>query len=409
MSADDVSAGERALGELIDAGHLTQADSLPALIALAASRFGGRDTQLLIVDHAQQALVPFPPAGSWEEDAQSLDGTVPGRAFRQVQIQDVQTADGTRMWIPVLDGVERLGVLGVTMAAPDALARRRLTQLAGLAAYLFAVKAATGDTLTRAARRRPMTLAAELQWSTLPPLTVATERIAMSAMLEPCYDIGGDSIDHAIDGAIAHFAIFDAQGHGLGASVMCNLAVAAYRNARRAGKPLEEMAAAIESAIAGEYDEGAFVTCLLAHVDVDDGALRWINAGHPPALLLRQGRVVKSLGAPSDRPLGLGFNTDVTVHAERLQPGDQILAYSDGVTEARDEHGRQFGVERLADFVIRADAAGEPIPETMRRLSRSVLEHNHGDMRDDATHLLVGWLTDQPSRIVTDELADTGA
>jgi hypothetical protein len=54
---------------------------------------------------------------------------------------------------------------------------------------------------------------------------VGTERIAMSAMLEPCYDVGGDSVDHAIDGATAPFAIVDAQGHGLHASVMANLAV----------------------------------------------------------------------------------------------------------------------------------------------------------------------------------------
>jgi hypothetical protein len=338
-----------------------------------------------------------------------VDGTVPGRAFRLLQIQEMQTADGTRLWAPVLDGVDRLGVLGVTMSAPDALARRRLTQLAGVTAYLLAVKATTGDTLTRVARREPMSLAAELQWSTLPPLTIATERIAMSAMLEPCYDIGGDSIDHAVDGTTAHFAIFDAQGHGLGASIMCNLAVAAYRNARRAGKPLEDIAAAIESAIAAEYGDGEFVTSLLASVDLDHGELSWINAGHPPALLLRERRVVKTLDAPSNRPLGLGFNPELTVHTEHLQPGDQILAYTDGVTEARDEHGQQFGVERLADFVVRADAAGEAIAETMRRLSRSVLEHNHGEMRDDATHLLVGWLTDQPTRLLPEELADMDA
>jgi hypothetical protein len=408
MGADDLSAGERAFGGLIDAGHLRQADSLPALLGVAGARFGARDVRLLLIDHAQQALIPFPPAGTWEEDAHDLEGTVPGRAFRHVESQDVQTPEGTRIWTPVLDGVERLGVLGATLDVPDALARRRLTQLAGLAAYLLALKSTTGDALTRAARRKPMSLAAELQWGTLPPLSVATERVAMSAMLEPCYDIGGDSVDHAIDGTTAHFAIFDAQGHGLHASVMSNLAVSAYRNARRAGRPLDDIATTIETAIAVEYD-GSFVTCLLASLDLDRGVLTWINAGHPPALLLREGRVVKTLDGPPNLPLGLGLNAGLDLHVEHLQPGDQILAYTDGVTEARDEHGQQFGVERLADFVVRADAAGESIPETMRRLSTSVLAHNHGEMRDDATHLLVGWLTDQPTRMLPQELADPDA
>jgi hypothetical protein len=405
MSAEQVSPPERALGELIERAHLTQADSLPALLSAAAAHFGARDVRLLVIDQGQEVLIPFPPAGAFEEGAQSLDGTVSGRAFRRVQTQEVETADGTRLWVPVLDGVDRLGVLAATLSAPDALARQRLLQLAGLAAYLLVVKASVGDSLMRVSRRKRMSLAAELQWTTLPPLSVGTERIAMSAMLEPCYDVGGDSVDHAIDGATAHFAIFDAQGHGLHASVMANLAVSAYRNSRRAEEPLPEIAAAIEVAIADEFADTAFVTGLIASLDLDDGELAWINAGHPPALLLREGRVVKTLDAAPNRPLGLGLNPDFSLHIEHLQPGDQILAYTDGVIEARNARGESFGVDRLADFVVRADAAGEPVTETMRRLSRSVLAHNHGDMRDDATHMLVGWLTDQPARMLPHGLA----
>jgi serine phosphatase RsbU (regulator of sigma subunit) len=164
------------------------------------------------------------------------------------------------------------------------------------------------------------------------------------------------------------------------------------------------MAEAIEFAIDDQFGDGAFVTAILAALDLDGGALSWVNAGHPPPLLLREHRVVKALEAPADRPLGLGLNARLPVHVEHLQPGDQILAYTDGVTEARDEHGDPFGLDRLADFVVRADAAGEPMAETMRRLSRSVLAYNHGQMRDDATHMLVGWLTAHPTRLLPEEL-----
>jgi hypothetical protein len=404
MRGDPESDGERALGELIDRAHLAQADSLPALLNAAGARLGARDVQLLVIDHSQEFLIPYPPVGSWEEDAYSVDGTVPGRAFRRVQIHEVDTSDGVRFWVPVLDGIDRLGVLGATLPSPGDHDRRRLFRLAGVTAYLLAVKASVGDSLVRVSRRRSMSLAAELQWTSLPPLSVGTERVAMSAMLEPCYDVGGDTIDHATDGATAHFAIFDAQGHGLRASVMATLAMGAYRNARRARRSLTEMAAAIEDAIAGQFADDGFVTGILATLDVDTGDLQWINAGHPAALLLREGHVVKTLDAPvRDRPLGMGLNAELTVHEEKLQPGDHVLAYTDGVTEARDADGRQFGVERLADFVVRADAAGEPIAETMRRLSRAVLAHNHGELRDDATHMLVGWLTDQPTRMLPDE------
>jgi hypothetical protein len=401
---DDVSPGERALGGLIDAAHLAQADSVPALLSAAAAQFGASDVQLLVIDHAQEALVPFPPLGPWHEVAQIVEDTIPGRAFRLVETQDVALGgSGVRVWMPVLDGVDRLGVLGATLAEPTQLARRRLLHLAGMAAYLLAVKADVGDVLVRTARREPMSLAAELQWTTLPPLSVATERVAMSAMLEPCYDVGGDAVDHAIDDDVAHFAIFDAQGHGLRASVMASLAVAAYRNARRAQQPLPAIADAIEAAIADQFDDGAFVTATLAALDLRGGELTWINAGHPPALLLRDHHVVKTLKGPANRPLGLGLNTSLPLQAEQLRPGDQVLAYTDGVIEARDGSGDPFGVDRLAELIARTDAAGQPLAETMRRVSRAVVAHSAGDMRDDASHMLVGWRTDHAARTLPAE------
>jgi len=103
---------------------------------------------------------------------------------------------------------------------------------------------------------------------------------------------------------------------------------------------------------------------------------------------------VKALEGRPDRPLGLGLNEDLTVHEEALEPGDRVLAYTDGVVEARDEQGDQFGVERLVDFLERATHSGEPIPETMRRLSKAVLGHQRGDLQDDATHVMLAWQPD---------------
>jgi hypothetical protein len=403
--SDTLSPGERALGELIDAAHLAQADSLPALLSAAGGHFGASELQLLVIDHGQQVLVPFPPLDPGQEVAQSVEDTIPGRAFRLVRTEEVPLGgSGTRVWTPVLDGVDRLGVLGATFAEPTELARRRLLQLAGLAAYVLVVKADVGDVVARAARRKPMSLAAEVQWTALPPLSVATERVAISAMLEPCYEVGGDAIDHAIDDDVAHFAIFDAQGHGLRASVMGNLAVAAYRNARRAQQPLRDIAGAVEAALADQFGEGAFVTAILSALDLRTGEMTWINAGHPPALLLRDHRVVKTLQGRANRPLGVGLNTHLPLHAERLQPDDRVLLYTDGVTEARNASGEAFGVGRLADLVARTDAAGEPLAETMRRVSRAVLAYNAGDMRDDASQVLVGWRTEHPRALLPAEL-----
>ncbi len=396
--AGDVDRGEAAWGELLDGSHLVPPDRLPDLVAVAAQTLGGEELAVLVVDHAQDLLVPFPPLSREPDEGVAVEGTVPGRAFRLVEPQEVPAPDGSRrLWLPILDGIDRLGVLGVTVAEVDDLVLARFRRLAAVLAHLVHSKAAVGDSLVRTARRRPMELAAEIQWALMPPLTVGSERVVISAMLEPAYEVGGDSMDYALNEDVAHLAVFDAMGHGLQASLLASLAVGAYRNARRARRDLVATGLAIEAALLEQFGGERFVTALLCELELERGALRWVDAGHPAPLLVRAGRVVKTLEGRPDRPLGLGLNADLAVHEETLEPGDRVLAYTDGVIEARDDQGEQFGLDRLVDFLERATHSGEPIPESMRRLSKAVLAHQRGSLQDDATHVMLAWLPDTGS------------
>lgn len=394
---DPVSSGERALSELLLRSRLTPSDELPQVVAEAAAHLGAGDVVLHLIDHAQLALVPYGAEG----EPASVEGTIIGRAFRLLEVLEQPLEDGdVRVHLPLLDSTERLGTISLTLPAPVDVPR--LVPFTTLVADLLRAKAETSDVMPRIARQRPMTLAGEVQWALLPPLTVATARVAIAGMLEPCYDVGGDVVDYSIESEDAHVAIFDAMGHELDATLLASVAVGAYRNARRSSDPtdLEAIADAVEEAVCRQFGGERLVTAWLGHLDLASGVLRWVNGGHPPPLLLRGGGVVKELRGAPEPVFGVGLRRGSTVHQEALEPGDRVLAYTDGVVEAVDAHGEVFGVRRLVDTIVTAQAAGLPLPETMRRVAKAVMEHGRFQLRDDATHLLLEWMTGEPERLV---------
>ena len=244
-----------------------------------------------------------------------------------------------------------------------------------------------------------MSVASELLWHVLPPLTYACERFVISAVLEPCYQVGGDGFDYAVGESTAFLSVLDTTGHGLPAGLGTAVALAAIRSARRDGQGLYAMARAVDEAYAERLTDPRFTTGVLAELHLEDGILRYVNAGHPPPMVLRESKVVARLDGGGRMPLGLD-DPLIEVAEVALQPGDRLLCFTDGVTEARDQAGRAFGEERLVDLAERNAAAGLPAPETLRRLSHAVLDHLGGPPTDDATLLLMEWSGAAAERVV---------
>lgn len=381
---------------VFEASHLVRADELPAVVDKAARILGAVGATIFVVDYDQLELVPLVPAGA-TADSVAVDGTLAGRAFCDAAI--LQSESGL-VWVPMLDGTERVGVLQFDLADDDRLdeeRRRDLASLATLFAELVATRSSYGDAIERARRRTPLTVPAELQWRLLPPLTFITPRVAIAGILAPATEVAGDSFDYAVNGDIAHIAVVDAMGHGLEATLLAAVAIGALRNARRAGLPLVETVRLMDDLITTSFSPDKFVTAVVGELDTASGLWRWITCGHPAALLVRQGKVVKELDGGRVAPLGL-LPADLPVAEERLEPGDRLFLYTDGVVEARNAAGEFFGTERLVDFVTKEAASGRPAPEALRRLSLAILAYQEGALQDDATTVMVEWLGDEPQR-----------
>ncbi len=397
---------ERALADLVRNSHLAADFDVPDLVDRHAAELGVADAVVYLADLQQRLLVPFVGRRGGQPEvhveALNVESTLPGRAYQRVQVL-TQTIEGhdseVRVWLPMLDGTERLGVLTVTVTSEEALEAagglllERLKLLASLATELVVSKTLYGDTVVRLRRTSTMGLAAEMQWSLLPPLTYADGRVTIAAGLEPAYEVAGDALDYAVGPDRAHVAIFDGMGHGLRSAQLAGMAVAAYRNARRGRRSLPATVQAIEAAVTETFEGGEFLTGQVADLDLDSGLLTWVNAGHPSPLLLREGRLVKTLDCEVVLPFGLHHlspeRSTVPLGTETLQPGDLVLFYSDGVVEARSPEGEFFGSEQLVDLVVRNLAAGLPAPETMRRVVRALLDHQQGQLDDDASLFLV--------------------
>jgi phosphoserine phosphatase RsbU/P len=386
---------QRALLALLKRSHLLTGDSIAPTLDEVLAPLQLRP-ELYLVDHEQLELRPLRlDAGP----AVRVDASTPGRAYQLGAALEDHDGDGHRvLWVPLVDGAERLGLLRVRLAPdapePDARLRARCVVFSGTVAHILVSKLQQSDLLVTTRRRQPMSVAGELLWQLLPPLTVGTDSLALAAVLEPAYDISGDAFDYAVGATEAYFAIFDSSGHDLSAGLTTSVALAASRTARREDHDLAGVAGRVDAALTEQFSDHRFVTGVLARLDVGTGRLRYLVAGHPAPVLVRAGRAVRTLEGARRMPLGrLASLAPQTIEPaeEFLEPGDLVLLYSDGVEEARDADGEEFGLDRLIVLAERAAADGLPAPETLRRLAHAVREHRGAELRDDATLVLVQW------------------
>jgi serine phosphatase RsbU (regulator of sigma subunit) len=421
---DDAPAG-RVLADLLQKSHLMAPAALADYLTEAARPLGICGVRIFLADLQQHQLRAMPGGSGRAPSSLVIDSTLAGRAFQTIKIQGVaarESTDECRLWVPLVDGTERLGVMEVCLVEGNGEAGQplggdageimleRCRMLGSFAGLVIAAKSVYSDSFAQIQRSREMELQAEMVWAFMAPRTFATSRVLLAAALEPAYEVGGDAFDYSLLGEHLHVSIFDSVGHDLTAGLISSVAMAACRTTRRSGGDLAQLAARADQAIADQFGAARFATALLCNLDTGTGEFTWIPCGHPPPLLIRGSKVIKELLREPRLPLGLTEErvrpaapggASSPVYTEQLQPRDRILLYTDGVTDGRAADGRVFGLSRLSDFVIRHSAEGLPAPETLRRLNRAIGDYQQGYLRDDATVVLLEWMPQRPEAQLT--------
>ncbi len=298
MSNDDAQQWDRVALTLLD----VEAPSLAALAGVVATAVGATDCRLLIADYSLRFLRPLESDGSVGEII-PVEGTMAGRCFASGEPVSNGDASPTT-WLPLNDSAERIGVAElrfVNAGRPGADANG--SWIVG-----------PGDRQSPALHRRdppgptgPPVVRSRRGAVGPPPTTHAFGGgAAVPGALEPAYAIGGDSFDYAFNPATLDFAVLDAAGHGLDAVLMCAAAVHSLRNARRSNRSLADTYAQIDRRIRLQFGNSYFVTGQLCSLDVTDGTLTWINAGHVLPLHVRGRTLIGEVDCAASLPMGLG-------------------------------------------------------------------------------------------------------
>lgn len=199
-----------------------------------------------------------------------------------------------------------------------------------------------------------MELSARVQQALLPQQVPEIPGLEMAAFSRPADFVGGDYFDFLRFSDGAHgLVIGDVAGHGMSASLLMASLQATLRTlAPDYGAPAQ-VARRLNLLFSHNIHMTSFVTLFLARFDSQTCDLSYCNAGHNPPLLLTRsyGKELLSWLRPTGAAIGLVEEFEFEAETVNLAPGDLLLLYTDGVTEAMDPQGREFGKDRLAELV----------------------------------------------------------
>jgi serine phosphatase RsbU (regulator of sigma subunit)/catechol 2,3-dioxygenase-like lactoylglutathione lyase family enzyme len=197
---------------------------------------------------------------------------------------------------------------------------------------------------------REMAIAKQVQARLFPQHQPPTRTLAYAGICHPARTVGGDYYDFLdLGSGRLGLVVADIAGKGIGAALlMANLQAALRSQCATAGEQPERFLRSVNQLLYENTASGDYATLFFAEYDDRTRKLRYSNCGHPPALLLRRDDAVERLGSTCT-VVGLFDKWDCAMEERELAPGDAVLLYTDGITEALNAEQEEFGEERLLE------------------------------------------------------------
>lgn len=357
-----------------------------ALVARAVKQAPGTEGDIVVSRSIARAAIDLKQA-LLTGDAQS------DTRFREQQ-SVIQQRIHSAMCAPLWHDDRVLGLIYVDNVAAPAPFEESDLRLLTLIAHLTAVKVRETEqheAVERGARlAEELRRAATMQQNLLPPEPVREGAVVVAGRNIPSFDVGGDYFDFipAEDGCLV-LGLGDVAGKGMAAAMLMMNLQATVRAQVETGRPLQNVMSRLNRSIHQSVRGLRFVTLFLARVNTTTGATNYVNGGHNPPYVLRASGEVEMLSA-GGLLLGMFPEAEYEEGSITLAAGDLLVAYSDGVTEARapakpgEEVGEEFGEERLLEFL--QAARDLPAEELVERLIARIREFNGpAQLADDVT------------------------
>lgn len=280
------------------------------------------------------------------------------------------------------------GVLLLAHHRANAFSDRQIAQVGALVSHVSHVIEASG------AVSEQTRIATALQETLLPPLLPTVAGVELAARYRPSGSgnlVGGDFYDVFMDGVGGWYLLLgDVSGLGPEAAGLAGIARYTARALAGPAPTPDEMLAKINLAVLRAAPTDRFCTAVLVHVEKASAqplSMSLASSGHPPPYVLRRGGIVEPATQETGTLLGIMEEAPIGWAQVVLEPGDAVVFYTDGITEAHSADGTPFGDERLCEVL--SEARNRSAEGIARRLERAVLDHRAPDDRDDMAIVVV--------------------